>query len=142
MNKADKWKADQEREALERKLKRISARIESLSRGRDRAYSAYEDALRTDDKSGMDKALKEIAYLKDILKDSKVEYNDTLESIKKIDEALKTRSDKLFRAIEVTGAILLGAVGLGLAHEDSIKGHLKGKDEDNFFQSCWKKIFH
>lgn len=142
MAKNEKWKADMERVELERKLKKISLRIESLSKGRDRAYTKYEEALQNNDKIGMEEALKEISFLKDVLKDSKTEYNEALDAIKKLDETLKTRSDKLFRAVEVTGAILLGAVGLGLAHEDSIKGHLKGKDEDGFFQSCWKKIFH
>lgn len=140
-SKKEKWTLRKEKAELEERLRTLRDRHDKMSEQKNLLYTMAEKAIEERDDKRIDYLRSEIESIKLEIKEVRDEYNNTVEVLNKLEEATTTRSAKYCNIANVAGGIGIGVAGLALTHWDSIKGFLKDKGADAFFQTAWRSMF-
>lgn len=145
--KAKKWTAKLEKEQLLSEMVKSRDKIESLKTQKAILYDSLTTVI-VDEDLTKEVAAKKIGYLRtqiaDLdsqISDEVTMYNNYVERYGSLEEAEGSRKHIFWTAVEVIGGAVLGVGGLALSHRDTIAGRIKNREEDNFFQTAWKKLF-
>lgn len=146
-NKKKNWRASQEKEALLNEMRNLRQKANDLEEQKKIQYDLIERTLENEDLSDerIQNKLKflreQVADLRQQIDDATKRHNEAVDRYKTLEEAGSEKGRWIWTAVEVLGGIGLGVGGLALSHRDTINGRIKNKDEDNFFQAAWKKLF-
>lgn len=144
--KKNHWTAKQEKEELLESMNCLREQVNSLEEQKKANYGLLcellEDGEKTDETKEKIKFIRErIADIRLQIDDATKRHNDAVDRYRTLEEAVSEKGKWFWTAVEVLGGIALGAGGLALSHRDTIQGRIKNKEEDNFFQAAWKKLF-
>lgn len=145
--KSKKWTSKKEKEDLLNAMHESRAKKEGLEAQKKILYDSIENVLE-DENLTDEQATKKLEFLRSQISDIKEQindevrnYNNFVERYSKLEESGTGKERNFWTAVEVVGGIVLGGAGLVWAHRDNLNGRIKNKEEDNFFQAAWKKLF-